>query len=217
MTLAEALAKLNALDGGADLAAVFQGELSTLRQEAATYRTRAKTASDKVEALAKHVGIDPNADDLGTALEAVSKERPQPGTLKALEAQIAALTQTVESERTGKAQEVTRRRELLGRQSALEAFGKVEAFAPEDLVTNVASFIVVGEDEKAQWKNPDGTLTSVEDGVKAWTSTRPHLLKSKQNPGPGGSGNPQGLKPGQKLSDLAPVTKLEMAFSGQQG
>lgn len=217
MTLAEAIAKLTALDGGADLAAVFQGELSTLRQEAANYRTRAKSAGDKVEVLAKHVGVDPNADDLGAALEAVSKERPQPGTLKALEAQVAALTKTVESERLGKTQEATRRRELLARQSALEALGKENAVSPEDLVGLVSSSIVVGDDDKPQWKNPDGTFAPVEVGVKSWIDAKPHFRKSNQNPGPGGSGNPQGLKPGQKLSELAPVTKLEMAFAGQQG
>ena len=214
MTLAEALAKLNALEGGADLAAAFQGEISTLRQEAATYRTRAKTASDRAEVLAKHAGVDLNVEDLGSALEAVSKERPQPGTYKALEAQVAALTKTVDSERTAKAQEVARRRELLGRQSALEALGKANALSPEELVGLISSSIVVGEDDKAQWKNQDGTFTTVDDGVKAWVSspTRTHFLKSNQNPGPGGSGNPQGLKPGQKLSDLSPITKLEMAF-----
>jgi hypothetical protein len=195
MTLAEALAKLNALEGGADLAAVFQGELSTVRQEAATYRTRAKSSSDRAEALAKHAGIDPNAEDLGSALEAVSKERPQTSDMKALAAQVAALTKTVEAERTGKAQEVARRREMVGKQSALEALGKVNAVSPEDLVGLVASSIVVGEDDQPQWKNSDGTFSPVADGVKNWIGSKPHFVKSNQQGGPGG-GSVQGVKVG---------------------
>ncbi len=42
MTLAEALAKLNAMDGGAlNSATVFQSELKTVRDEAGTHRVKA--------------------------------------------------------------------------------------------------------------------------------------------------------------------------------
>lgn len=210
MTLAEALAKLNALDGGAELAAVFQGELKTVRDEAGTHRVKAKENGDKFAALAKHLGIDPSTTDLETALAEVSKERPQPGTLKALEAQVAALTNTVEAERKTKAEEVAKRRGLLGRQSVLEALGKENALSPEDLAVILTPNVTVGDDDKPQWKNADGTLSDVSAGVKAWLSGKPHFVKANQQQGPGGPRIPSG--DGQDLSKLNPTERIALGL-----
>ena len=203
MTLAEAKAKLSTMEGGQELLAAFDGELSTVRAEAGSHRVKAKEASDKFAALAKHLGIDPSTTDLETALAEVSKERPQPGTLKALEAQIAALTNTVEAERKTKAEEVGKRRSLLGRQSVLEALGKENALSPEDLAVILTPNVVVGEDDKPQWKNADGTISDVSAGVKAWLTGKPHFIKSNQQQGPGGPRSPS-ARPG-----VATITRAE--------
>lgn len=210
MEFAEALAKLGTVDGGADISAAIQAKISALNNEAATHRVKASGTAGRLENLAKAVGIDPNAEDLLAALEAVNKDRPQPGTLKALEAQVAALTKAVEAERNAKTQEAAKRRSILGRQSVLEALGKENAISPEDLAVILTPNVVVGEDDAPQWKNADGTMGSVIDGVKAWLSGKPHFIKSQQQPGPGGPRIPS--TGGQDLSKLDPTERIALGL-----
>lgn len=211
MEYAEALAKISALDGGAEFAAAVKAKVSALNDEAAGHRVKASGAAGRLESLAKAIGIDPNAEDLLAALETVNKDRPAPGTLKALEAQLAALTRTVESERAGKAQEVTRRRELLAKQSAREALSKANAVDPDELSPLVLASIVVGDDDNPQWKNPDGTFSPVADGVKNWIGSKPHFVKSNQQGGPGG-GSAQGTSHGQDLSKLNVTDRIALGL-----
>ena len=191
MTLAEAKAKLSTMEGGAELLAAFDGELSTVRTEAGTHRVKAKEASDRLASLAKRVGVDPGAEDFEAALEAIKKP-VDGGTLKS---QIATLTKTVEKLTSDKTQEIAKRRSVQSRQSVLEALQKANALAPEDIASLVLPNAVVGEDDQVQWKNPDGTMGSVEDGVKAWLTGKPYFVKSNQQQGPGGPKIP-GVPPG---------------------
>lgn len=199
MTLAEAKAKLSTMEGGQELLAAFDGELSTVRAEAGSHRVKAKEASDKLAALAKHVGVDPGAEDFAAALEAVKKPVDD-GTLKS---QISALTKTVEKLTSDKTQEIAKRRSVQSRQSVLEALRKANALAPEEIASLVLPNAVVGEDDQVQWKNPDGTMGSVEDGVKVWLTGKPYFIKSNQQQGPGGPRNP-GARPG-----VATITRAE--------
>ncbi len=130
--------------------------------------------------------------------------------MKALEAQIAALTNTVNAERKAKDDETAKRRGLLGRQSVLEALGKENAVSPQDLAVILTPNVVVGDDEKPQWKNVDGTFSDVSTGVKAWLSGKPDFVKSRQQQGPGGPYIPS--RDGQDLSKLNPTERIAIGL-----
>lgn len=76
------------------------------------------------------------------------------------------------------------RREILGRSVVTEALSGHE-FIAGDIVTDHIRNRLVWEDDELLYKQEDGNLVTVKDGVAAFAKSRPELLKST---GAGGAG-----------------------------
>jgi hypothetical protein len=193
-TFADALKALEAVEGGADLVLAVNGEISKLRTESASHRTKLRAQEERTKALAGHLGIDASVDDLEGALETLKGKPGKSGELAALEARLAALQKTVETSTKSAQDERAKRIQTETKAAIKDALAKNKALSPDDLTELLATRVKL-DGETVQFLAEDGQALSIADGVAAWLKARPAFVGSSQNPGPGGpkNGTPPGV------------------------
>jgi hypothetical protein len=201
----DALKALEAVEGGSELVEAVRGEVSKLRKEAGTYRTRAKT-------LADHIGVDLATDDLEGSL-AELKAKPTKGgkTDSELDARLKRLEDELNAEREKSTKAETSARTTKAQAVIKDALAKQKALRPDDLVELHMGRVKYREDGSPYFTDAHGAERSVDEHVQSWLKDRPELVVSSQSPGPGGAGNTKPMNPND-LSKLNPITRLEQAF-----
>lgn len=182
-TYADALKALEAMEGGAELAAAVKGEVTALRKESGNYRTRAKT-------LADHIGVDPSAEDLEASLAEVKAKQSTKGSKgdPELDARLKRLEGDLAAERTKRETAENQARTsnaLAAIRSAIEG----KATRPDDITRMLMADAKYREDGSAYFVDGTGAELSVAEYSSAWLKERPEFASSKQTQGPGGNGN----------------------------
>lgn len=204
MTYAEVLAALEKTEGGPALVEVIQAEVAKKNSEAQGLRKRLKPLESKVRSL---VGAE-ESDDLDEVIERIEQTVKANGKagkpddrVAALEKTLSKLTAELTTERAQKTAAIVGGR-------LKDALGKHNAVRPDDLVRLLADAVKVDGD-KATFVAEDGTELDIESGVGAWLKARPELVRSTQQPGPGGTGTKNQTPGGQKTITRAEYQKAQ--------
>jgi len=200
---------LEAVEGGPDLVAALDGELSKLRTESGKYRTRAKT-------LADHIGVDLTTDDLDGALEALKTKKPEgkKGANDELDARLQRLESDLKAEREARSNAEKSVLSAKAESAIKNALIKNKALRADDLVSMHLPGVKFKESGEPYFLDASGAERSVDEHVSNWLTARPEFVASSQKPGPGGNGN---SKPANAdLSKLTPTEKLDMAFGAKE-
>lgn len=205
-TYAEVLAALEKTEGGPALVEVIQAEVSKKNSEAMGLRKRLKPLETKVRAL---VGAE-ESDDLDEVFEKIEQTVKAGGKagkpddrVATLEKTLAKLTAELTTERAQKTAAIVGGK-------LKDALGKHNAVRPDDLVRLLADAVKI-EGDKAMFVSEDGTELDIESGVGAWLKARPELVRSTQQPGPGGTGTKHQTPGGQKT-----ITRAEYQRAQQE-
>jgi len=205
-TYAEVLAALEKTEGGPAFVEVIQAEVSKKNSEAMGLRKRLKPLETKVRAL---VGAE-ESDDLDEVFEKIEQTVKAGGKagkpddrVATLEKTLAKLTAELTTERAQKTAAIVGGK-------LKDALGKHNAVRPDDLVRLLADAVKI-EGDKAMFVSEDGTELDIESGVGAWLKARPELVRSTQQPGPGGAGTKHQTPGGQKT-----ITRAEYQRAQQE-
>lgn len=192
VTYADALKKLEELDGGAEFAEAVKGELTKKNNEAQNLRTAKKAIEDKVKAVYGVFDLSDSAspEDIKEALEAKISEAsksPDNPELKQLQKQMQKLTGELDTWKQNASQEKQKRIEAITTQSIQDALVANKAIKPGVLVNVLKNSVKVGDDEGLVFVAADGSEVSINDGIKGWLESNPEFVLSEQRPGSGGS------------------------------
>ena len=86
----------------------------------------------------------------------------------------------------------TRRQAALRDQALLSALTANKAVRPNEISAMLASKVKIGDDDKLAFINDNEEEISVDEGIKAWLSTRPEFIQNDQRPGSGSAGGAGG-------------------------
>lgn len=178
--VADALAALEALENGNDLAEAVKAEIRKKNNEAKGLRDRLKPFEDRARKLA---GADDDADmeDVFEKLEHATKSGAGRGDdLAVLKKTVEKLTNDLNTERAQKTAAVVSSK-------LKDVLVKANAIRPDDDIRLLANSVRVKGDD-VSFLLPDGTETDLESGVKGWLGERPERVKGSQQPGPGATG-----------------------------
>lgn len=208
MTLEELLKALGAVQDGQKLVdavkAIVEGKDGEITQKATQNRTAAKALKDvedklkasneKLKKFADHIGVDEDAEDLDAALAEAAKAGKKGGDdalLKRLEKLETSRKKDKEDADKLLAEERGKRHALLKGEAIKSALTAGNATRADELVGLLTGRVQIGDDDLLTFTDDKGQSVKVEDGVKAWLSTRPEFVKNPQTPG-GGSGGGTG-------------------------
>jgi hypothetical protein len=178
-------------------------ELKTLRDEAASYRTKHKEAVSALEEVKtskeqleeKLKGIDEQI--------AKAKEEGKSELVSQLEAQKAESEKLKESLAAIEASN----RKLRAQNALIDALGEYDVIDRE-VVSAVLERHVAVDDDGVKYKNGE-TVLPIADGLKQFFEAKPHLLKPKGVPGSGsGSGGNGGVT--KKWHEMTATERAEL-------
>jgi hypothetical protein len=206
---------LEAVEGGPDLVAALDGELSKLRTESGKYRTRAKT-------LADHIGVDLSAhekpEDLESALEALKTKKPEgkKGANDELDARLQRLELDLTAEREARSKAEKKVLSSKAESDVRSSLVKHKALADitDDLVAVHLPSVKFKANGDPYFLDANGAERSVDEHISTWIAGKPGFVSSNQKPGPGGNGNNKSTN--ADLSKLTPTEKLDMAFGAKE-
>lgn len=189
MDLKEIFAKLETVEGGADMIAGIKAEQVRLRNESKTNRT-------KYEGILSALDLEDN-DDVITSVGAIKKGLDDvKGTGKKpdeLMRSLKELTDKVDTMTKTAANEKEKRISATKMNKALAALQAGKAVDPQTLSQLIIGNIEVKDDDSVVFKEGDKEM-SVEDGVKAFLTARPWAVANSQEPGAGSGGGGGGEK-----------------------
>lgn len=193
----------------------LKGKNDSLVQEISTTRKGLRDENAKLKAiketLFEKLGLDDDAD-----LDALPEVKGQAEAAKQFEQRIKRLERE-KLEAQQKAGEIEGKYKSSRLEAALSKAIAAHEFIDADLVASHFSNRATWDEDQIMVKDGD-KLTTLEDSVKAFAATKPHLLKST---GARGSGHPPGAgSSGGKtmtraeFEALTPQSRVEAAKSG---
>lgn len=188
--VADALAALEALENGNDLAEAVKAEIRKKNNEAKGLRDRLKPFEDRARKLA---GADDDAemDEVFERLEQGLKGGTgRNDEFTSLKKTVDKLTKELDTERAQKTAAVVSSK-------LKDALIKAGAIRPEDDIRLLADSVKIKGND-VSFILPDGTEADLESGVKSWLGERPERVKGSQQPGPGASGTGNQAPGGQR-------------------
>jgi len=230
LTFEQIVALLEKTDAAAakalrDFVAAKDGEISKVKGDFKTLKTKAKDDADKATAAnekaekvleALGVDVDADADDLDDAISTALKDK---SVDPALQKQIAKLKGKLsEQETTYKTQladERGKRFDGMKRTTLMEALAKNNADDPSLIVDMLLGKMVVSDEDESITFNDDKN-SKVDDFVKDFLTAHPKLVANTQNPGAGSLlGNKGGV--GDDSPDVAFVKSLAKGNEQSEG
>lgn len=205
MELKDVYAKLEGIEGGADLITAIKSEFQKINSEAAKNRTESKSAAEKAELTDKRLqtvlkALDLEDDEsveekIGTVkatLDGIKAKGGKPDEIlqkfgkmekdmKTLQEQLQAATTAQEAERA--------KRVMTVKQSlAIDALTKGNAANPKEMAKLILENIVGDDDNALVYKNGDKDMT-IEEGTAEWLKENAWAVKVDPK---GGSGSGAG-------------------------
>lgn len=210
MDLKEVYAKLEGVEGGADLITAIKAEVQKINGEAAKSRTEGKTASEKAEAVAKKLTTVLSAldledsedleDKIGTVkstLDGIKAKggKPDEVLLKfgKMEKEVKSLQDKLQAATTAQESERAKRLTTVKQSLAIDALTKGSAANPKEMAKLIMDNIAGDDDNALVYKSGDKEM-SVEEGAAAWLKENPWAVKvdPKAGGGSGGAGGASG-------------------------
>lgn len=207
MELKDVFAKLEGVDGGADLITAIKTEIQKINGEAAKNRTEGKAAAEKAEAVAKKMtavlsaleiedgeDLEDKVSAVKATLDGIKAKGGKPDEvlqkfgkmekeMKTLQEQLKAATTAQEAERAKRM--VTVKQSL-----AIDALTKGNAANPKEMAKLIMDNIGGEDDGSLVYKNGDKEM-SIEEGTVEWLKENPWAVKVDPKGG-GGSGGAGG-------------------------
>jgi hypothetical protein len=218
MTFAEAIAKLMGLDGGEELAAAVQAEITKKNNEAKNLRDKAKEADKQLKEaktqrkeLLETIGVDEETAasedfDLDNALEAYTnkllegkgKAKDSPEFIE-LQKQVKNLNKSIDKLTTENTEfksaaetEKGKRHGSLKENALIKSLEDAKAVKPGFLAKSLLSQVRIDEVDGKDvlvYVGDDGEELSVKDGIAAFLTANPELVANSQNGGGGTNGS----------------------------
>lgn len=187
MTIADVLAKLEGLDGGAEMVEAIKAETARLNGEAKKHREAKESAEAEVQKL------NSERDEWQKKYDAVQKSTQSGGTeVETLKAEMKKLKEQYEASEKKRMEAEQQRITADITSQTISALTKQNAVSPEEFAKLLTGAITVAEDGSYQYTRTDGTVGSITDCVTDWLKDKPWAVKNTQNPGSGGSDNSGG-------------------------
>lgn len=182
MTIADVLAKLEGLDGGAEMVEAIKAETSRLNGEAKKHRE----AKESAEAEAQKLNSE--RDEWQKKYDAVQKSTQGGGTeVETLKAEMKKLKEQYEASEKKRMEAEQQRITADITSQTISALTKQNAVSPEEFAKLLTGAITVAEDGSYRYERSDGTVGSISDCVTDWLKDKPWAVKNTQKPGSGGS------------------------------
>lgn len=247
MTFAEAIAKLTATEGGEDVVAAIQAEMTKKNNEAKNLRDKSKQTEADLKAakaarkeLLKTIGVDEeDADgedfDLDNALEAYTnkllegkgKGKDSPEFVE-LQKQVKTLNKSVEKLSTENTEfkaaaesERGKRHGTLKENALIKSLEEGKAVKPGFLAKSLLSQVRIDEVDGKDvlvYVAEDGEEHSIKDGIAAFLTANPELVVNGQNGGGGtNGGSPGGKTDEERGSNMAKARNEQQTSSIQPG
>lgn len=206
------------IENGPEMATALKAEFKARNDEAAGYRTKAKTEGEKVRELETRykkiaetleLKDDDDLDGALSDLNALRKSGTKPSDVSKFENQLKKLEAKLkESEEKAQASEAKRIQQLKINKAMAALKDTVK---PEEISKLILEKIVVTDDEKIIFKNGDEELP-FDEGVKSWLDANPWAVRNNTPPGAGsssGSGNAEPNPYSKKSFNLTQQMILE--------
>ncbi len=207
MDLKDVYAKLEGIEGGADLITAIKAEVQKINGEAAKSRTEGKAFAEKAEAVTKKMTKVLSAleledgDDLEEKVSAVKSTldglkskggKPDEVLLKfgKMEKEVKSLQEKLQAATASQEAERAKRMLTLKQSLAIDALTKGNAANPKEMARLILDNIGGDDDSALTYKNGDKEM-SIEDGVAEWLKANPWAVKVDPKCG-GGSGGAGG-------------------------
>lgn len=206
MDLKDVYAKLESVEGGADLITTIKAEVQKINGEAAKSRTEGKAFAEKAEAVTKKMNTVLSAleiedgDDWEEKVSAVKSTldglkskggKPDEVLLKfgKMEKEVKSLQEKLQAATTAQEAERAKRILTLKQSLAIDALTKGNAANPKEMAKLIMDNIDGEEDSALVYKNGDKEM-SIEEGASEWLKDNPWAVRvdPKGGSGSGGSG-----------------------------
>ena len=195
MELKDIYAKLETIEGGAEIVNALKSEFKKRNDEAANHRT----AKNK---MLEMLGLTDNDDVEGSLSElmALKKSGVKSDEVTGLKKEIEKIKNELKTEKEAKAAERQKRIDAIRLSKAISALND-KAVRPDEVSRLILDKIVVKDDESIAFQDGETEL-DVEAGISKWLEARPEFMKSKQSPGSGSAGQttPNVVNPFAKTS-----------------
>lgn len=173
MDLEKIYSTLENVENGSELINGIKEHMSKLRNEAAAHR-RAKE-----EEMAKRA-------ELQTLIDSLNAEKGSGDSKVAqLEKQIEALNQKYEAAENARKEAEEKRINADILAQTVDVLTKNNAMSPKDFAKLIVGNVTVNEDGTYSYIDDEGNAKSIEEGAKAWLSSRAWAVRDTQHAGSG--------------------------------